>query len=49
MTPGWNDSRPMAMRRNEDPQISAMPQNRPQSEAVKVPVFVLVVRSSTRF
>ena len=35
ITPGSNASRPMAMNRNEDPQMSAMPVRRPQSNPPK--------------
>ncbi len=32
-TPGWNESRPTAISRNEEPQIRASEMNRPQSWA----------------
>ncbi len=40
ITPGWNESSPMAIQRNDDPQISDVNSSRLQSPRSKLPVFV---------
>ncbi len=47
-TPGWKASRPIAMKRNEPPQITPTETNLAQSRAVKASRFVPWVVESSR-